>query len=253
MSPCRIVWIFVHCLWFLLTLSSLYAQSSKTTPDSLNIVQQVVELYEAGQISEAERIALKAIEAQDGFSRYDKFELYRVLAFCAIANDDETNGIRYFIQALRLNPNLSPDPITWSPKVRRVFEQARAEYLKISTEETRQRVAAEAELCRKASLKSLYLPGLGQYEKEQPLKGAIYGAVFALSAAVFIYAEVNLPKARERYRDAQLWQDINREYKNYRKFYRLERISGAMLVISYTVPFLDALWWKPGKNTSEEN
>jgi len=252
-SPSTCLYIVNFCLWFIF-LSQFYAFAQPLTAasDSLSVVQRVVQLYEAGRLSEAEFMALKALDDRPDLARYDRFELYRVLAFCAIANDDEVNGARHFIQALRLNPNLSPDPITWSPKVRRVFETARGEFLRITVEETRQRVAAEAEFCRKASLRSLYLPGAGQFDKGQPQRGVVYAAAFGISAVLFIYAEINLPKARDRYRQAQERQVIDREYRTYRNLYRLERIAGSMLIISYSAPFFDALWRAPAVKETQD-
>ncbi|MBM3329632.1 MAG: hypothetical protein FJY67_09225 [Calditrichaeota bacterium] len=213
--------------------------------DSLDVVLRVIDLYDAGRISEAEYLALKALDVPGELTPAQRTDLYKVLAFCAAANDDELNGARYFLQALRLTPTLSPDPITWSPKVRRIFDIARTDYVKVAAEEHRFRVAAEAEICRKASLRALYIPGGGQFEKGEPGRGLIYTGLIATTAILLAYAELQMPDARQNYLDATTSRDAARLWKDYRSLSRLRNGAAIGLGISYGAAFLDALWRKP--------
>ena len=210
-------------------------------PDSLTVLK-AAEMYEQGRLGDAEFLALRALDAPNGMSKRDRAQLFQVLAFCAIANDDEENGKRQFIEALRLNPNLSPDPISWSPKVRRVFDKAREEYVQIVRIQAIESESREADLCRRASLQSLYFPGGGQWMKDQKMKGFACGSLFWASLAIFAYSESALPGARRDYLDATRPDEIEAKYQDYRTVSRRVIISGSVAALIYTYTFFDALW-----------
>ncbi len=237
---------------FLIVFPLMGAQPENTLPPAVpdkssgtEIVRQAGDLYDAGRLSDAEHFALKALDQPDGLSKLERSELYKLLAFCSIANDDEENGRRHFVSALRSNPNLSPDPISWSPKVRRVFDKAREEFLQVVQIEVEKRLSIEADLCRRASYKSLYSPGLGQDMKGQTNRGLIYGALFWGSVALFIYSEAALPKARDDYHSATAPKDVSDRYRHYRSLSHLAVISGGAIVVTYSFTFFDALWSLP--------
>ncbi|MFH0766043.1 MAG: hypothetical protein V2A61_06460 [Calditrichota bacterium] len=217
------------------------------------VTEQALQLYDQGRLSEAEHIALKALTEMDTLSRMDRFSLHRLLAFIAVANDDEDNGIKQFVLALRDNPSLSPDPITWSPKVRQVFGRARQEYESQIVLERRQKVASEAERGRLASLRSLYLPGSGQFLKGEPTKGAICAGLLAVSLTVCLYAAVTLPEARDRYHAAVSPDQAAKRWRDYRNQTYLLNISGLVAGAVYTYTFFDALWEPSPEQTSEQD
>jgi len=210
-------------------------------PDSLTVLK-AAEMYEQGRLGDAEFLARRALDSPNGLSKRDRAQLFQVLAFCAIANDDEDNGKRQFIEALQLNPNLAPDPISWSPKVRRVFDKAREEYAQIIRIKAIESESREADICRRASLQSLYLPGSGQYMKGAGLKGFACGSLFWASVAVFVYTEASLPGARSNYLDATSPGDIRSKYTSYRSLYHTALFSGGAAAVIYTFTFFDALW-----------
>ena len=211
----------------------------------VGIIDQAFRLFDEGRLAEAEHLALKALAESDTLSAYSKFILYKLLAFIAIANDDEENGARQFVMALQYNPTLSPDPITWSPKVRRVFDRARADY-EIQEQKRRQHLfTVEAGLCRRASLRSLYLPGGGQYMKGQKQRGFLFGALFWGAASTFIYSQSIIPTARDQYHDATQPQEAEKRWREYQNTIYMANISGLIAFSVYTYAFFDALWTHP--------
>ena len=220
-------------------------QPELESSDSADVVKEVIHLYEAGRISEAEYMSLQALDTQENLSRFDRFNLHKVLAFCAIANDDETGGIRQFTKALQLNPAMSSDPMNWSPKVREIFHRAREEYDRQEAITQLYRITTEANLCRKASLKSLYLPGAGQMMKGHKQRSITVGILFTGAVAALIYSQVALPSARDRYRQATLPDDIHRYWNDYSNLYHVANISGIVVTGIYVYAFFDALWSPP--------
>jgi len=208
-------------------------------------IDRASSFYVEGNISEAERLALKLLTENGRLEVGDKFRLNRLLAFCAIANDDEEAGKRYFMEALKYNPAMTPDPITWSPKIRRVYEEARSNYQKLQSESRMKRYAAEAELCRRASLKSLYLPGAGQYAKGYKLRGTVLGVLFAGAVGASLYTQLKLPDAELRYHDASTREDADARWRDYRDAQYRANIVAAFAFSIYCYSFFDALWSPP--------
>lgn len=227
-------------------------QDQSTADDTIEVVKQVIDLYFSGNIDGAEHLALRALDNPNALSRLDRFNLYKILAFCAVANDDVEGGIRRFKSALSLDPNIAVDPITWSPKVRHVLELARSEYDKQAKGERSYRLAIEAEICRNASLKSLYLPGSGQISKGHKWEGWIVGSLFWCTTATFVYSQLTLPTARNRYDNAKNTTEAVNRWEDYRDTYRINLISGTVAVSIYTYTFLDALWRRPSVVRSAE-
>jgi hypothetical protein len=198
-------------------------------------------LYESGRITEAEHLALKILDTRDDLDRTDRSQIHQLLAFCAMANDDEANAMRQFVEALRLNPGITADPITWSPKVRRVFGLAQEEVRKQIVQEIQLKQALEASTCRRAALKSLYFPGAGQRLKGHPNRGGIISALFIGSAAGLVYSQFKLPAARDRYLNATTSQSARTYWKTYRDYYHLSTVTGLAAGAIYLYAFTDAL------------
>lgn len=226
----------------LLMEGELTAQPSPSPPDTIGVVLKAQILYDDGLIEEAEYAALKALSQPERLEIWEKGELYRLLAFCAIARDDTALAAKNFLQALHHNPNLIPDPITWSPKVRAAFERAKSMY----HEEERQRLnvllSREAIICRDASWRSLIIPGWGQKYRGESSRATIYASWAIISLSSLLYAQAQLPSAHSRYRDERDPNLIERRWETYRNLYRLRTLSLNSLILTYVVSFLDALY-----------
>ena len=228
------------------------ANKENSASDSVRTVKRVIDLYNSGNIAEAEHLALKYLENPEGLTEFDRFTLYKILAFCAVANDDEGGAIRRFVEALKLNPSLTPNPITWSPKVRRVFLLAVDVYDSQIRRKHLSRQMREADICRRASMRSLYLPGSGQIFKGHKRKGLVVRIMFWGAAATFIYSQAVLPSARDAYLNSKNRLEATDRWMKYRDTYRLSYISGGIVVTTYLYAFLDALYKKPVVNSETQ-
>lgn len=213
--------------------------------DHLNQINQAFELYDEGRLTEAEHIALRMLTRSDTLNSFDKFNLHKLLAFIAIANDDEEGGRRQFIAALRFNPAMSPDPISWSPKVRRVFDKAREEHIKEESLQQKRVLVLEATVGREASMRSLILPGSGQIYKGDSKRGIVLGASFWGSVALFTYSAINLSQSKNDYLNANTSHDANRLWKDYRNTQYMFNVSGILVGGIYLYTYFDALWGEP--------
>lgn len=233
------------CTISLVLILPAYSQSDD---EPLNVVESALRLYDMGKLSEAEHTALRALARSDTLNRLDKYNLHKLLAFVAIANEDDEGGKIQFISALRNNPNMLPDPITWSPKVRRVFELARLEFQREQNLELRKMLALEAEIGRSASIRSLIFPGYGQYYKGQRSKSAIIASSFLASASLLIYNYIIQSDLRQRYLDANNPIDAQKRWKEYRDNVYMVNITAIMAISIYSYSYFDALWASPKRN-----
>lgn len=223
-----------------------YSEPKNTDDQQTNIIiQQALRYFEEGYIDKAEHLALKRLDDEKTLSVYEKFLIYKLLAFCAIASDDEESGVRYFVLALRQNPGLSPDPLTWSPKVRTVFAKAQTQFVQKVTMEKKQEYALDAQFSRRASLKSLYFPGSGQVLKGHNFRGYTLGILFWSALAGTIYSQTELPALRDNYHNAGSSEDARRFWLEYRDGQYLVNITGIACLTIYGYSFFDALWAKP--------
>ncbi len=210
-----------------------------------NSIDRAAQFFEEGRIVEAEHLAFKTLSKPELLSKDQKFNLYRILAFCSIANDDEEGGERYFKSALMQNPNMSPDPLLWSPKIRRVFDRAKSSFNIIQEDIKKQHLSREADFCRRASLKSLIIPGYGQLVKGQKTKSYATGLLFAGAASAFLYELISYPEARDAYFEATNSSDAEATWKEYRDAQYYVNISGLLTLAIYSYSFFDALWAHP--------
>ena len=222
---------------------------SKNDPRQ-NSIERAAQFFEEGQIVEAENLAFKTLSKPELLTKNQKFSLYRILAFCAIANDDEEGGERYFKNALMQNPNMSPDPLLWSPKIRRVFDRAKSSFKIIQEDVKKQQLSQEADFCRQASLKSMIIPGYGQLVKGQKVKSFAAGLLFAGVASAFVYELFSYPSARDAYYNATNSADAEAKWKEYRDTQYYVNLSGLLTLTIYSYSFFDALWSAPSQPDS---
>ncbi len=245
MSAGQICALLIFCVSACVERGFCQSQGEGDKHPNSELVNQVIFLYESGRLDEAEHLALKILDAPGALNRMEQSDIYLVLAFCSIANDDEENGRRHFISALKNNPNLKPDPIGWSPKVRQVFNRARDEWIQIAQAAVQRELSIEAELCRQAAYHSLLLPGSGQIDKGHTISGWIQGALFWGGLATAIYAQASLPALSEKYRDAIYPDKIENAYNEYRAMSRIAIVSSSVTLSIYGYSAIDALWRRP--------
>lgn len=246
-------WSFVTLIFWVITsicgilvFDSLAVSDSESGIDPIqNSIDRAAQFFEEGKISEAEHLALKTLSKPEKLTNSQKFSLYRILAFCSIANDDEEGGERYFTSALLHDPNMAPDPLLWSPKIRRVFDRAKVAYRALQEDVNKAQLSQEADFSRRASLKSLYMPGSGQLMKGQKVKGYTTGLLFWGAASSFIYELNAYPSARSSYYEANSDLDAAVKWKEYRNTQYYVNISGLLTLAIYSYSFFDALWAHP--------
>jgi len=132
---------------------------------------------------------------------------------------------QHFINLLNLNENVNLDPIRTSPKILRFFEDVRKDFLSFkrlqqSTEEPESPIVIKEKLAVKdirpsAGVRSLFLPGLGQWQKGHKTRSILFaGAVSGLVAATaYVWLKEN--DAKKVYTAATFFPEIDQLYQTY--------------------------------------
>ncbi len=184
-------------------------------------IERVSELYRSGRIDDAELLALRLINIASNLSTMDRAELYRILAFIAIARDDRDRGLEFFLKALGENPQLRLDRALTSPKILSVFERAQQEYEQPDRQQQRQIAEELSEMPKyrlrlEATTRSLMLPGLGQLHKGQKNRGIAYLAATGITLAGVIVSHVAVVQLKNDYQSSREPEKARQNYELYR-------------------------------------
>lgn len=174
-------------------ITSVFAQ--EVPDDSLvRMLEAAKSFYNGGEYESAIRKLEDALQYLKQLESGEQVEAYKYLAFSYVAFGDNEKARAQFKKALILNPALELDPAQVSPKIIKVFEEAKAE-MATAPPVTPPVIEPEPEppvtLVKKTSMfgalwRSCLLPGWGQKYKGDTSKGSklmlAAGVTFGLSA-----------------------------------------------------------------------
>lgn len=209
--------------------------------------QLVVEMREAFQnlnYDRAEQLADSILSRYDGFLRDELIETHVTLALIQYAQNRQREAELQFVSALSLNPELELDPMLVSPKVRTFFEDIK-ETRQLRMAEGEERVEPRYIFVRDprpaAAVRSMIVPGWGQFYKEEPVKGYVFAGAWVGTAGASFIAHIRRQDAATAYRQATDPTEIMDRYQTYN---RTHKFRNAMLVTSaavWLVSYVDAL------------
>ena len=156
-------------------------------------------------------------------------EAHTTLGILLFARGADVEARQQFADALALDPTLRLDPLLVSPKTVEAFEavrrEAEARRLPFPQEPPPTRYVLVRDPRPGAALRSIALPGWGQFHKGERAKGWAYAGAFALTAGGFVGAHL----WRGRAEDAYLAEtDPTRVAERYDAFNAWQRRRGAL-------------------------
>jgi tetratricopeptide (TPR) repeat protein len=222
------------------TLVCLLIASSTPRLLADDVVAPIRSAYEEGNFNHAEYLALKALQNQRQLSPEDVLEIHKLLAFCYVALDDRQAAINEFLEVLDRNPRLTLEPLYVSPKIIDVFNAAKAQFQSRPRPTETMNPADRIRL--QASMRSLLLPGLGQFHKGQPTRGYVFMTAQGITVGAWISLVVITNNKRDDYRSQTNPAEIDASYRDYKTVYRLRNTAGIAAIAVYIASFLDALY-----------
>lgn len=217
----------------------------------------------------------------------DKIELYKYLGFCHIAfgKIDEARG--EFQEALKINPGLALDPTTVSPKIMEVFDEVKASMpaqqpppsaapeakpapspapsrgparpAPVAKAAPRQPVVRPAPrpvaglTPGQAALRSLALPGWGQYLTGQKVKGFAIMGVTAAAVGYLAYSHIAFSQAQSNYKSASDPVTASTAYDEYNKSNFSKNLSYIILGVVWAGNVADAYFLSPRNSTQQRS
>jgi len=206
------------------------------------MVDNIAQEFQVGNVSEAEVLALKALHSEVKFSREELFDIHKYLAFCYVAYGQREKAIKEFIELLALNKDFRFDSKIYSPKIIAVFEEALVEKERLRQAEKDLKTMSPYLIQMKAGLRSLLFPGRGQLFKREQLKGYSLIAGESLTIIGLILSELQYEQAHKDYLNASTAEEIEKRYKKYNNWYKLRNASAALGIGIYLYSFFDSVY-----------
>ncbi len=229
--------VFTVSILSLLLLSLCFGQE-----ETVSEVDRIIEEFEKGSIETAEILALKALQREESFSRFERETIHLYLGYCYIAKGNRELAKRQFIKALELNPTLTLNPLFISPKISAVFDEARELFLKNKAERKSDLKNSSSMLRLSASWRSLVSPGWGHIYKGEKTKGYILIGANAAVLSTLAVLQWQCQESRQKYLDARIPSVIADKYDTYNMFYKARNITALLEAGLYIYCYLDCLY-----------
>jgi len=219
--------------------------------DSLGgMLEQAKEYYNNGEYEYAISELEKALQYLNQLKQSDLVEAYKYLAFSYVAFGDQLKAKDQFRKALALDPQLELDPTTVSPKIIKVFEEAKSEMPPAPppppVEEPTKPAVAKKEVVSRlgATMRSCCLPGLGQMYKGQGSKGKIIMIASGLTFSTALISLIMREAAHQEYLDVEPGNidEIDEKYKSFKLWHNASALTSAVFIGIYLYNIYDVLF-----------
>lgn len=214
------------------------------TSDPADLVRAVREARDRLDYETAEARAREVLDRYDAFSADQLVEVHTVLAIVLHARGEDAEARSQFRAALSLDPGLTLDPVLVSPKTLALFEEVRASRTAAepaAPAETTLRYVVLQDRRPAAALRSVLLPGWGQFYKGDRHRGWAYALGVGTASAAALGAQLRFSDAQDRYRSATVPDEIETAYDEASRMYRLRNGLIGVAALGWGASFVDAL------------
>jgi tetratricopeptide (TPR) repeat protein len=229
----------------LLLLLLVFAGAAHAQPvDPADLLRALRESTARLDYDTAEQRAREVLARFDAFSPSQLVEAHTTLGIVLHARNEATEARREFEAALSLDPALRLDSVLVSPKTVELFEEVRATRRAGPSEATQAPAVRYVVLPDRragAALRSLAVPGWGQFHKDERRRGWAYAATAGAGALSTVAAHVARARARDRYLAATAPLDIAARYRTYNRTHQLRGALALGTAAAWTASVLDAL------------
>ena len=214
------------------------AQSSDTVS-----LADIEAAYRQIDYDRAERLAREALQNYDDYTITELADVHSILALIAYNRGQQEEARRQFLSALQLSPTMELDPALVPPKIVTYFEDLKAELVAgnaFPTEATLRYVLVRDPRLD-AALRSMVVPGWGQFYKGQDRRAGLYAGLFGLAAGGAVFLHFKMNAAENRYEDATSPAEAERLYRPYNRLYRARNGLAQGALVIWIASYIDAL------------
>jgi tetratricopeptide (TPR) repeat protein len=252
------MWKKIALMTLLIGCATGFAQ--QVSGDSLlKMLEQAKNFYNGGEYEKAISELENALQFLKQFKQIDQVEAYKYLAFSYVAFGDKDKAKEQFLRALKLDPKMELDPSTVSPKIIKVFEEAKSEFAATPPPVTppvtppvkTQPIPAHVSSLG-ATARSCCLPGWGQSYRGERSQGKTLMILTGITLPVALISTGIMDKKHQIYRDTpgDDKDAIDRAYRSYRIWDNIAVIGWASFAGVYLYNLYDIVLTKPGRRTS---
>ena len=225
--------IFFFISFLLIGLSCSFAQET-----SFEKVKKLFEAFDYNNVIKSSEELLQKGNLSDSLS----IEVHMMRAIAFYSKGEELFTRESFKNILKIKNNYTPDPSRIPPKLIQIFGEVKSEVMKNNQgtglakdlTKTKQEIRLiDFGLIRKAAIKNLLLPGLGQFQIGNSNKGWIMSSASVLNIGAMIYFFIDSQKKENDYLNESDKTLIQQKYDAYNKSYKIRNT----LIITYA-----AIW-----------
>lgn len=207
------------------------------------VVADIQEAYREFDYDEADRMGRDALRRYSDFTVEQLTDIHTILALVAYNRGDLSESRRQFISALQLTPDLRLDPLLISPKIVEFFGEIQSDLAAsdAALEGAPTRYVLVRDRRPDAAMRSMIVPGWGQFYKGHRTKGWIVSGLFGAAAAGAIGAHVKRRNAEAAYENESDPDLVENRYDTYNRWHKTRNalIQGTALI--WWAGYVDAL------------
>jgi len=229
----------------LLNLSLILCGQQALAQKDVNEISQIKYLYDGLRFEESIQFGWDYLKESDKLSTKQLSYIHQYLAF-SFFNIGQTDSARvHFLSLLSINTDIKLNPLETSPKIIDFFDQIKNDFTEINTQKmfiSYPEYIFVEDKRPDAAWRSAILPGWGQFYKEQPTRGYIFGGAFLTSAAILGVSIVNENKYKDSYLNSTDLDEISNTYDKYNNWSKIRQVSTYSTIGIWLLSFADALW-----------
>jgi len=231
------------------------AIAQQVSEDSLEHMLQRAKLYyNNGEYESAINELEMALQYLKQLESTDQVEAYKYFAFSYVALGDKEKAKGLFKTALTLNPKLTLDPATVSPKIIKVFEEAKAEMelepapVEPGPPEPVVPIKKQGVSRSSALMRSCCVPGWGQMYKGHSGKGKKIMIATGITLGASVFSFIMRESAHNAYLDIEAsapQTEFDDAYDKYKAWHNIAVFSVALFGGVYAYNIYDVFFSMP--------
>jgi tetratricopeptide (TPR) repeat protein len=239
----------------LITVGICFSQTM--TQDSLEVMLgKAKDHYYNGEYESAIKQLQSALLYLRQLKQTDQVEAYKYLAFSYVAFGDNERAKVQFKKAFVLDPELELDPATVSPKIIKVFEEAKAELAVAPVQEPTEPITeltTDEISSFDATIRSCCVGGWGQMYRGEKSKGRKMMIAWGVTMGTTLVSWIMTADRRDKYNQLYWNQPssaFDDAYKKYKRWYNVACVSTLVFVGVHAYNLFDIVFHKPATRTS---
>lgn len=230
--------------------------SQAVTEDSLEtMLNKAKDYYYTGEYESAIKELENALQYLKQLKHADQVEAYKYLAFSYVAFGDHTTAKVQFKKALALDPGMELDAATVSPKIIKVFEEAKAEMSTAPAVEPTEPITPPKEEISgfDAMIRSCCVAGWGQIYRGEKSKGTKLMIAYGVTLVSTLGSAIIRENKKEAYDDVYWTQPsaaFDDAYAEYKFWHNITAINALLFLGVHAYNLYDILFHKPSIRTS---